>query len=75
MEKKLSFTEDNKEAIIAEQAKLGFRLKEVQLYSDGHWLIFTDEPYKEEPPIRDLAKEIDELKAKVALLESKSIIG
>jgi hypothetical protein len=69
--KTISFTDETKEAIIAEQKALGFRLYEEQLHTDGNWLLFTDEPYIETEPPRDLAAEIDALKARVGKLEKK----
>jgi len=68
METKIAFTDETRDSIIAEQEALGFRLYEEQRHFDGNWLLFTDEPYVEvEPePLRDLATEVDEIKAKIA---------
>ena len=62
-------TEGERKRIINEQIALGYRLKEEQRYIDGNHLIFTDEP--EPGPPRDLATEIDDLKARVETLETK----
>ncbi len=69
MNKRLTFTNKTKEAIIAEQKLSRFRLYEEQRYLDGQWLLFTDEPYIEgitKLGTRNLAAEIDEIKAKIA---------
>ena len=72
MKKKLAYTEENRTSIIAEQQALGFRLFEEQIHFDGNWLLFTDEPYSEPLPARNLALEIDDLKARIEKLEQRS---
>lgn len=69
MDKKIEFTEETRDAIITEQEGLGFRLYEEQRYFEGWWLLFTDEDYIEPEPPRDLAAEIDEMKAKMVVSE------
>ena len=69
MEKKLAYTEENREALLKEQEALSFRLYEEQRHFDGNWLLFTDEPYSEPLPARDLAQELDSLKARIEKLE------
>ena len=69
MEKKLAYTEENRTSIIAKQEALGFRLFEEQIHFDGNWLLFTDKPYGEPLPVRNLALEIDDLKARIENLE------
>lgn len=59
-------TEGERDSLIAEYEAQGYRLKEEQKYFDGNHLIFTDEPYVEPEPPRDLQAEIDEIKAKIA---------
>jgi len=56
MRKILDYTDETREAIIAEQEALGFILVEDQRHLDGNHLIFE----------RDLASEVDEIKAKIA---------
>ena len=70
MEKTLAFTEEIKEARMAEQKALGFRLTEEQRHFDGNWLLFTDEPYTEP---RSLEAELDDLRARVEKLEFKRL--
>lgn len=50
MEKKIVFTNETRNQIIADQKALGFRLYEEQRYFDSWWLLFTDEPYIEPVP-------------------------
>ncbi|MBA7529118.1 hypothetical protein ES705_21310 [subsurface metagenome] len=66
MRKILDYTDETREAIIAEQEALGFILVEDQRHFDGKHLVFEDS----KPP-RDLAAEVDELKARVEKLEKK----
>ena len=40
---KLSFTDENRLDIIADQTALGYRLTEEQRHVDGNYLVFTDE--------------------------------
>ncbi|GAH88228.1 unnamed protein product [marine sediment metagenome] len=60
-------TEEHKQELVNQHSDL--RLKEEQRHLDGNWLIFTDEPYVEPEPPRDLEKEVDELKARVSKME------
>lgn len=66
MRKILDYTDETREAIIAEQEALGFTLIEDQRHFDGNHLVFEDS----KPP-RDLAAEVDDLKARVEKLEKK----
>ena len=72
MKKKLAFSEEDRDSQIAIQQTLGFRLFEEQRHFDRNWLLFTDEPYSEPLPTRDLGKEIDDLKARLEKLEKRS---
>lgn len=66
-EQKASGFSETREAIIDEQKALGFRLVEDQIHFDGNHFIFeNDEPKPEPIPPRDLAAEINEIKAKIA---------
>ena len=69
MIKKLTFTDETRKQIIADQAKQGFRLFEEQRHIDGNHLLFTDEP-----PVRDLAVEIDDLNARLKELERLKVV-
>lgn len=63
-------TEEEKENITAQMVAEGYALIETQYHFDGKHLIFeNDEPEPEPlppPKPRDLAAEIDEIKAKLA---------
>jgi ubiquinone biosynthesis protein UbiJ len=61
MEKILDYTDETREAIIAEQKALGFILVEDQRHLDGNHLIFE----------RDLASEVDEIKANIDDLKAR----
>jgi len=57
---KLPFTDETKDAIIAEQEAQGYRLYEEQRHYDGMFLLFTDEPYVEpQPPLSTHISTID----------------
>ena len=71
MEKTISFTDETRDQIIAEQEALGFRLYEEQMHFDGWWLLFTDEPYVEPEPVMDLATKVSELEARTEILERR----
>ena len=65
----IDYTDDTRDTIIAEQEALGNRFVEDQRHFDGNHLIFENdipEPPPPPPP-RELAKEFDELKAKLRL--------
>lgn len=64
MLKVIDFTDENKEKLITEYRALGYTLIEEQRYLDGNHLVFDDGI-----PPRDLAAEIDDLKARVEDLE------
>lgn len=66
-------TLENRDLIVADMKAKGYRLKEEQMHFDGNHLLFTDESYIEvvSKPPRQLASEIDDLKAKVDLLSTK----
>lgn len=63
----IDYTDETREAIIAEQLALGFILIEDQRHLDGNHLVFEGKP----EPVRDSAAEIDGLKARVGKLEGK----
>ena len=65
MIRRLSLRGRPEQIVIAEQEERGFRLFETQMYADGYHLLFTDEPYQEPVSLRDLAAEIDEIKARL----------
>ena len=69
MIKTIDFTNEAKDSIIVEQDALFFRLYEEQRHFDGWRLLFTDEPYIEHKPPRDLEAEITTLTERVKLLE------
>jgi len=69
MRKTSDYTEETKAAIIAEQATLGLRVIEEQMYNDGNHLVFSDEPEVISPPSRNLPAELDDLKSRVEKLE------
>lgn len=65
MIRRLSLEGKKSVEVIADQAKQGFRLFEQQKHFDGEWLLFTDQPYLEPLPPRDLAAEIDRIKSRL----------
>jgi len=59
----IDYTDETRDALIAEQEALGFTLVEDQRHFDGNHLIFAD---GKPEPVRDLAAELDEINAKIA---------
>ena len=62
---------EERQAIIEQKLAEGFILVEDQIHFDGNWLLFTDEPYSEPLPARDLGEEIDDLKVRIEKLEMR----
>ena len=73
MEKLVGFngTEKDRDRLVVDYNAKGFRLLEEQRHFDGNRLIFTNEPYIEPEKPRDLAKEIDALKAELVAIKTK----
>ena len=71
MRKAVDYTDQTRDGIIAEQGVLGFRLVEEQRHFDGNHLVFVNDEPEPIPEPRDLAAEIDEIKAE---LKEKGII-
>lgn len=70
MIKKLPFNEKTKSKIINEQQALGFTLFEVQLHTDGKYLLFTNGDIPEPVQSLTIAEEIALLKSKLSVLET-----
>ncbi len=72
MLQKIDFhTNDELPILIKQITDKGFTAIEVQNHFDGNHLVFDDGQSPE--PVRDLAKEIDKIKARVETLEKSRI--